>query len=105
METKDSQALLQEAQTVEQALHTYTAQRSTLQQQLSETENAISELASAQDAYRIIGNVMVKVAPDKLRAELEEKKQSLTTRIAAVDRQEKRLREQLEGLQQKLLKG
>jgi len=105
IEQKDSQALMQQAQTIEQALHAQTTQRATLQQQLGEADNALEQSASSPEAYRIIGNIMVKTDPTKLRAELEEKKSNLIARIGSVERQEKRLREQLEELQKRVLKS
>ena len=94
---------LQKLQVIEQTLHTYTAQRNSYQQQLLEVENAITEVSSAPESYRIIGNIMVKTEPQQLKTELEEKKTSLQTRIASVERQEKKLREEMQKLQDQIL--
>lgn len=94
---------LQKMQITEQQLHAFTAQRSSMQQQLLEFENATREVTESKESYRIIGNIMVKQDPHKLKSELEERKATLQTRIAAVERQEKALREQMEKLQKQIL--
>lgn len=97
--------LLLQAQNVEQGLHAQAAQRATLQQQLSEVDNALGELENTSEAYRIIGNIMVKTSPEKMKTELSEKKESINARLQSVQRQETRFREQLEALQKEILKG
>jgi prefoldin beta subunit len=102
---KDSQESLQKLQALEQTLHAQMAQRSAYQSQLLEIENAAKELESAPESYRIIGNIMVKTDSAKLKSELDEKKAALASRIAGVERQEKRLREEMQKLQDSILKG
>ena len=97
--------LLLQAQNVEQGLHAQAAQRAALQQQLSEVDNALGELENTSEAYRIIGNIMVKTSPEKMKTELSEKKESINARLQSVQRQETRFREQLEALQKEILKG
>ena len=101
----DIQAVLQQAQAVEQALHMQTAQRTTLQAQLHEIENASGELAHAHESYRILGNIMIKADATKLKAELDAKKESLQHRIATLERGEERLREELRKAQEQVLRG
>ena len=105
--TKDAkispQESLQKLQVIEQTLHTQSAQRNALQAQIMEVENAVRELADAKESWRIIGNIMVKTESTKLKTELEEKKESLQTRIAGVERQEKKLREEMQKLQNEIL--
>jgi prefoldin beta subunit len=97
------QESLQKLQVIEQALHSHSAQRNTLQAQLMEVDNAVRELEQAKESWRIIGNIMVKTDSAKLKTELEEKKDSLQTRIAGVERQEKKLREEMQKLQSEIL--
>jgi prefoldin beta subunit len=96
---------MQKLQALEQTLHAQLAQRNAHQSQLLEAENALRELETAKESYRIIGNIMVKTDSAKLKSELEEKKSMLQTRIVAVERQEKRLREEMQKLQDSILKG
>jgi prefoldin beta subunit len=92
-------------QMVEQALASQTAQRSAYQAQLMEIENAERELAEAKESYRIIGNIMVKADPHKLKSELHDKKATIQARMSSVERQEQKLRAEMEQLQKQLLGG
>jgi prefoldin beta subunit len=97
------QESLQKLQVIEQTLHAQSAQRNALQAQFLEVENATRELAQAKESWRIIGNIMVKSDTANLKTELEEKKESLQTRIAGLERQEKKLREEMQKLQNEIL--
>lgn len=101
--SNEKQADLQKLQVIEQTLHSYTAQKNSYQQQLAEVENAITELSGTHESYRIIGNIMVKASPEKLKTELDEKKSVLQTRITSVERQEAKLKEEMEKLQKQVL--
>ena len=103
MTDKSQAEVLQKLQVLEQTLHAQSAQRASMQSQLMEIENASGELSSAKESYRIIGNIMVKAEPSKLKAELDERKASLQARISAVERQDKKLREEMERMQQSIL--
>lgn len=96
---------MQRMQNVEQSLHAITAQRSAYQAQLLEIENATRELAHAKESYRIISNIMVKQDSAKLKAELEDKKASIQARAGAIEKQEQRLRQEMQNLQESILKG
>ena len=96
---------LAKLQSVEQNLHMHTAQRSALQSQLLETENASKELEAAAESYRILGNIMVKTDAQKLRAELQERTSHIKARLAGIERQEKKLQEEMKALQDTILKG
>jgi prefoldin beta subunit len=99
------EAKLRKLEQIEQALHAQTAQRSALQGQLSETKAALQELASATESYRIVGNLMVKAAPEKLTSELTQRQEHLTLRITQLDKHETRLREELTKLQEEILES
>ncbi len=89
---------------IEQSAHAHAVQRQSCQAQLADAENALKELAGGK-AYRIVGAIMVEADPARLREELEEKRRSLESRVAALKRQEDRLREEMRQLQQDALKG
>jgi prefoldin beta subunit len=89
----------------EQAMHAATMQRQAMQSQLAEIEHALGALPQSGDAWRIIGNLMVKRDAVALRAELTEKSASLRARADAAIKQEKELRTKLESLQQDIVKG
>ena len=104
-DASSDEATLQRLQMIEQSAHAQGAQRAAHQAQLNETENALRELLVAKESHRIIGNIMVKVDPAVLSKELEEKRATLVARVASVERQETKLREEMQKLQDSILKG
>ena len=89
----------------EQAMHAMTVQRQAMQAQLGEIEHALGSLPKSGDAWRIIGNIMVKRDASELRAELSQRQASLRSRADVVEKQEKDLRGRLENLQQQVVQG
>lgn len=88
--TKDAEKRIEELQILEQQLQHFLMEKQTMQVELNEAENAISELKKTNDeVYKIIGEVMLKSDKDKLIKELEEKKKILGIRINSVEKQEK----------------
>jgi prefoldin beta subunit len=94
---------LKRLEQVEQALHTQTAQRAAYQAQLVEVESALSELEGVSESYRIVGNIMVKTQSERLKSELAEKKAGVQARISALERQEQKLRDEMQKLQDSIL--
>ncbi|MDD9953769.1 MAG: prefoldin subunit [Candidatus Woesearchaeota archaeon] len=88
---------------IERALHTHVVQKQSYMAQLNEAESALHELTDEEEAYKLVGSIMLKADPAKLKEELQERKQSLTTRIASIEKQEQKLQQQLEKEQQALL--
>jgi prefoldin beta subunit len=81
------------------------AQRQQFQTQLLETESALEEIKTAREAYRIIGNIMVKTEPSKLKEDLESRKGLLDARIKSIETQEEALKEKSKKLQEEILSG
>jgi prefoldin beta subunit len=98
-----SEESMQKMQMLEQAAHAHAVQRQSMQAQLHETEHALAELEGSKEAYRLMGNILVKAEPEKLRAELVEKKSTLHARVNSVEKQEAKLREEMEKLKEQLL--
>ncbi len=94
---------MQEIASVEQALHGLTLQKQAILSQIAEIQSAISEL-SADTAYKIIGNLMVKTEPEKMRSQFEKQKETLTTRVKSLEKQEEKLKQELEKAKDKALK-
>ncbi len=89
----------------EGAMRNATLQRQALQAQLGEVEHALAALPEAGDAWRIIGNIMVKRDAQTVRAELVAKRDTLRSRVDAVAAQESDLRGKLDALQREVVKG
>jgi len=92
-------------QQLQQTLQTVLAQKQQVEFELTEIEQALSELQkTADDAviYRAIGTLLVKAEKAKIVADLNERKELLNTRATVLGKQEERLRSQLKDLQAKL---
>ena len=78
-------------------------QRQQFQSQMAETESALGELEKSQDTYKILGNIMVKVEKEKLKKELDSKKETMQVRMQSLEKQEEKLREKAKTLQEEIL--
>jgi prefoldin beta subunit len=94
---------MQAVQETEQRLHAFLAQRSALLSQKAEAEHALSQLSGAEESYRIVGTIMVKRNPEQVRQELEERRGSVESRIAGLDKHVESLRAELARLQEEIL--
>lgn len=92
-------------QQLQRNLQTVLAQKQQVELELTESEQALTELESlAKDAtvYKSIGSLLVKSQKTKVEQELKERKELLDTRVNVLGKQEERLRSQLNQLQAKL---
>jgi len=92
-------------QLIQQNLENFSMQRQQFQMQQTEIESALSEMANSENTYKIIGNIMVLVDKDKLRRDLEEKKEMLSIRIATIEKQEEKIKLKAEEIQQEVMKS
>ena len=92
-------------QQLQQTLQSVLAQKQQVELELTEIEQALSELQRvAEDTviYRSIGSLLVKTDKAKVTADLNERKELLNMRATVLGKQEERLRSQLKELQAKL---
>jgi prefoldin beta subunit len=92
-------------QQLQQTLQGVMSQKQQLEMQLTEVEQATSELEKLKETaviYKSIGALLVKSEKEKVTAELSERKELLTMRVDVLAKQEERLRTQVKDLQQKL---
>ena len=94
---------LQQLQILEQNLQSFLMQKQQFQQQLIETESALSEIKDAEQSYKILGNVMVSANKDELTKELTSKKEETELRIKTLEKQEERLKEKAESLRKEAM--
>ena len=92
-------------QALEQNMQHLSTQRQQFQAQLVEVDSALLALASSPDAYRIIGNLMVKAQSKDVQHELQEKKDVLGIRIKNIEKQEERLKSKADALRKDILSG
>ena len=92
-------------QQLQQTLQGVMAQKQQLELQLTEVEQAASEIEKMNETaviYKSIGALLVKSKKDKVTAELAERKELLKMRVDVLAKQEERLRTQVKDLQEKL---
>ncbi|MCX8147204.1 MAG: prefoldin subunit beta [Candidatus Woesearchaeota archaeon] len=101
--TKETEEKIAQLQLLEQSLQSFLVQKQNMQTQLFEIETALKELGKTDNAYRIIGNIMVKSSRDELKKDLEQKKSMIDLRIKNIEKQEEKIREKVKSLQQEVL--
>jgi prefoldin beta subunit len=101
---KETEAKIEQLQLLEQNLQNFLVQRQQFQQQIVEIESALGELESTTQAYKIVGNIMVASDKDKLKKDLEKKKEVLDLRIKTLEKQEKQLKDKASQTQSEVLK-
>jgi prefoldin beta subunit len=92
-------------QQLQQTLQGVVSQKQQLDMQLTEVEQAESELEKLNETsaiYKSIGALLVKSKKDKVIVDLNERKELLKMRIEVITKQEERLRTQVKDLQEKL---
>ncbi|MBN2368131.1 prefoldin subunit beta [Candidatus Woesearchaeota archaeon] len=100
-ETKEK---ITQLQNLEQNINGLIAQKQQFQSQDLEIDNALSQLDSGDKVFRIIGNIMVSSKKDKVRQELNEKKEIIGLRLKSFDKQEEKLRDKAAEIQQEVMK-
>jgi len=102
MEGKEKK--LQEMQIIEQNLQNIILQKQAFQMELSEIETASIELEKTKgEVYKIIGQLMISKEKSEIKNELKEKEKLISTRINALDKQEKIFAEKSEKLRKELI--
>ena len=99
------QERLVKMQRLQQTLQSILAQKQQVDVELSETEQALSELQKMTDdavIYKAMGTILVRTERTKTITELTERKDLLSTRIAVLQKQEERLRNQLKDIETQL---
>lgn len=100
-----SKEKIQELQMLEQNLQSYSQQKQSFQAQNLEIDSALKELENTDNAYKIVGSIMVSSSKEKLKKELEEKKSLVEVRIKSIEKQESNLKEKFDNLHKEVLKS
>ena len=79
-------------------------QKQQFQLQQVEIESALKELENVDEAYKIVGNIMVLSKKDDLKKDLSSKKEVMELRIKNMEKQEAQLREKASKLQDEVMK-
>ncbi len=102
---KETQQKIKQLQIFEQNFQTILMQKQAFQMELTETENALSEIAESKgDIYKMIGQIMIKTDKNKVESELKRKQELLSLRLKTLEKQESELTEESEGLRKEIMK-
>jgi len=103
--SKETQQKIAQLQMMEQSMQTFMAQRQNFQSQLLEVENALKELdVSKGDCYKMVGSIMIAADKDKLKKDLNSRKEVIELRLKNIKKQEDSIKEKAEALQAEVIK-
>jgi prefoldin beta subunit len=92
-------------QQLQQTLQSILAQKQQVELELTEIDQALTELQNLGDdaiIYRATGSLMIKSEKTRINTELTERKELLNTRATVIAKQEERVRSQLKDVQSRL---
>ncbi len=95
---------IRQLQMMEQNLTTLLLQKQQLQAQLMDIESAIKELEKVEQAYRIVGNIMVKKDKEELLKELKSEKELIELKLRTIATQENKIKKKAKELQEDIIK-
>ena len=102
---KEDTQKIQEMQIAEQSIQNLLVQKQVFQLELAETNNALEELKKSDgDAFKIVGNIMIKSNKADLEKELTRKKDLINLRIKSLEKQEKNIGELLNKTRSEVMK-
>tara|TARA_Y100000310_G_scaffold302635_1_gene340183 strand:+ start:27763 stop:28104 length:342 start_codon:yes stop_codon:yes gene_type:complete len=102
--SKETEQKIAQLQLMEQNLQNFLMQKQNFQTQLLEIDTAITELdKTKEDAYKIVGNVMIKEKKENLIKDLKSKKEVLDLRLKTLDKQESKIKEKATEMQQEVV--
>lgn len=102
---QETQEKIQQLQIFEQNIQNLLLQKQAFQFELNETENAIEEVKkTGEEVYKMIGQVMLKASKQEIEKELSQKKDILGLRIKSIEKQESKLKEEVEKIRQEVMK-
>ena len=101
----EMQEKIGQIQLIQQNLENFSRQRQQFQMQQTEIETALAEMENSNQSYKILGNIMVLVDKNKLRKDLEEKKEMLMIRIGSIEKQEEKMKNKAEEIQKDVMKN
>jgi len=99
---KEARELLVEAQTRSQQLQLLTAQKTSIDLQISEIEEAIKSLEGKEEAFKELGGILIKEDAKSLIEELKEKKELLEIQKKNFEKEEQGVKDRLKEIEERL---
>lgn len=94
---------ISQLQLLQQNLQQVMIQKQQFQSQMMELDSVLIELKTTDKAYKIVGKLMIASSKEELLKDLQEKKEVTDVRVKNFEKQEKKLKENLEKLQQEVV--
>jgi len=97
---------LQEMAILEQSIQNLSLQKQSLQFEINEMLSALEELGKSgeKEAFKIVGQIMVKSKKEEIEKELNERKDMAELRVKSIGKQEQSLREKLLSMRDEVMK-
>ena len=100
---KDVEQKINQLQLFEQNGQSLLMQKQQFQMQSVEIKSALKELEGTEEAFKIIGGIMVSSKKEDLKKELTSKKEMSELRIKALEKQESQIKEKATKLQAEVM--
>ncbi len=103
---KELAGKIQELQIIEQNMQNILLQKQSLQFEIGELSEAVSELDNAKgDVFKIVGQIMIKSKKEDLGKDLQSKKEVAELRLKNFEKQEGSIKERLSKLREEVMAG
>jgi prefoldin beta subunit len=104
MTSQEAQNTLAQAQAYQQQAQNILIQKENISLQLAEINNALGELEKTTETeiFKMSGPVLIKSTKSSVKKELSEKQELLNLRLKTLEKNERKLREELEEIRAKL---
>jgi len=99
------QSQLAQLQQLKAQIEAVARQKTQVEALLKDSESALKELEKLDDnsvVYQNVGELMIKVGREEVKADLSEKKETYDLRLKTLERQEERVQKKYQQLQQQL---
>jgi prefoldin beta subunit len=96
---------IQQLQLIEQSMSNLISQKQNFQIQLNELESALSEIQGKDQAYKIVGGLMIAKPKEEIEKDLNSRKKLIEVRIGSLEKQEKTMNERKEKLQKEVMES
>ncbi len=100
---KETEKKIAQLQLFEQNLQNTLMQKQRFQSEDMEIENALKEIDTAEEVYKIVGNIKKKKKKEDLKKELNSKREIINIRIKNLEREEAKTKERANALQKEVI--
>jgi prefoldin beta subunit len=102
----EAQQLLMQAQLCQQQMQSIMAQKETLKVQQLEIKKALEEMGKSAEphVYKASGPILIKSPKEDVKKDLADKDEFIKTRLQTLERSEKKVKEKIDELREKLSK-